>query len=124
MFVSIRKELKSKDFYWSFAFKNEYQDPALVKFLVAFHQELTKHGVDDRSIVHNEVKTTIQNTYRSVPKLKLRFTDQDVPVGMIILKDRVVNLVWGKNPMAIVIKSPVICQHYVDFFTSIWNKSK
>lgn len=124
MFTSLKKELRPKDFYWSFAFKNEYQDPDLVKFLVAFHQDLTKKGIDDRSIVHKGVKAIVQDTYQTVPKLKIHVTDQDVPVGMIILKDRVVNLVWGDHPMAIVIKSPTICQQYTDFFTSVWDKSK
>ena len=123
MFTIIKNNLKKNDFYWSFAFKNEYHDPALVSFLVGFHYELSQKKVDDRSIVNNKVKKIVSDTYRSVPNLKICSTDQDVPVGMIILKDRVINLVWGDRPIAIVIKSPVICQQYMDFFTSVWNKS-
>lgn len=124
MFLSIQKELKAKDFYWSFAFKNEYQDTDLVQFLITFHQTLTDKGVEDRSIVHKDVANVVRTTYQSVPKLQIRTTDQDVPVGMIILKDRVINLVWGDKPMAIVIKSPIICQQYTDFFISVWEKSQ
>jgi len=124
MFLSINNDLEKGDFYWSFAFKTEYNDPALGSFLLNFHKELTEKGIDDRSIVNMKVKDVVRDTYKSVPQLKIRFTDQDVPVGMIILKDRVINLVWGKKPMAIVIKSPIICRQYTDFFLSVWDKSK
>ncbi len=124
MFLSIKNDLEKGDYYWSFAFKSEYHDPALGSFLPAFHKELTDKGIDDRSIVNAKVKDVVKDIYRAVPQLKIRFTDQDIPVGMIILKDRVINLVWGKKPMAIVIKSPMICQQYTDFFLSVWDKSK
>lgn len=124
MFLLIKNDLKKGDFYWSFAFKTEYHDPALGSFLLNFHKELTEKRIDDRSIVNAKVKEVVKETYKSVPKLKIRFTEQDVPVGMIILKDKVINLVWGKKPIAIVIKSPIICQQYTDFFVSVWDKSK
>lgn len=124
MLLSIKNDLEKGDYYWSFAFKSEYHDPTLGNFLLNFHKELTEKDIDDRSIVNAKVKDVVKDTYKSVPQLKIRLTDQDVPVGMIILKDRVINLVWGKKPMAIVIKSPVICQQYTDFFLSVWDKSK
>ena len=124
MFMAINNDLIEGDFYWSFAFKTEYYDKALSNFLLNFHKELTEKGIDDRSIVNTKVKDVFLDTYTSVSKLKIRVTDQDVPVGMIVLKDRVINLVWGKEPMAIVIKSPTICQQYTDFFLSVWDKSK
>ncbi|TSC66232.1 MAG: hypothetical protein CEO22_154 [Candidatus Berkelbacteria bacterium Gr01-1014_85] len=124
MFLSIKNDLEKGDYYWSFAFKTEYHDPLLGSFLLTFHKELTEKGIDDRSIVNTKVKEVVKDTYKAVPQLQIRFTDQDIPVGMIILKDRVINLVWSKKPMAIVIKSPLICQQYADFFVSVWDKSK
>lgn len=123
MFESLQKQLKKGDFYWSFAFKNEYFDPSLGEFLINFHQELTRKGVEDRSIANHDVHDLISHTYRNIPELQLRFTSQDVPIGMSILKDRVVNLIWGEQPMAIIIKSPLIVEHYRNFFLSVWDKS-
>ncbi len=123
MFEQIQTQLQKGDFYWSFAFKNEYYDPSLGEFLINFHQELTSKGVEDRSIANQDVHDLISHAYRNVHDLQLRFTSQDVPIGMSILKDRVVNLVWGERPMAIIIKSPLIVEHYRSFFQSVWDKS-
>lgn len=124
MFLAIKRDLNAHDFYWSFAFKNEYHDPALAAFLLNFHQELAAKDIDDRSIVNKSVSDVVRETYKSVPNLKIRVTEQDVPVGMIILKDQVINLVWGDKPMAIIMKSPIICEQYTNFFVSVWDKSK
>lgn len=124
MFVHIERNLEPQDFYWSFAFKHEYHDAALTTLLINFHNDLATKNIDDRSIVHKSVSEVVRETYKNMPNLTIKVTDQDVPVGMIILKDQVINLVWGDKPMAIVMKSPVICQQYTDFFLSVWDKSK
>lgn len=38
MFKELQSSLKKGDFYWSFAFKNEYHDPELSQFLLDFHR--------------------------------------------------------------------------------------
>ncbi|PIR03800.1 MAG: hypothetical protein COV59_03965 [Candidatus Magasanikbacteria bacterium CG11_big_fil_rev_8_21_14_0_20_39_34] len=123
MFKEIESSLEANDFYWSFAFKNEYYDSELGQFLFDFHHSIGKRGVDDRSIASISVKDVIEKTYQnlSLQTLKFRFTDKDVPTGMIILKDRVITLVWGKHPIAIQTKSGVICERYQEFFLSTWD---
>lgn len=123
MFKEIENALGAGDYYWSFAFKNEYYDPELGRFLLDFHQLIGLRGIDDRSIAMTDVKDVITRTYEglTVPTLKFRFTDKDVPTGMIILKDRIVTLVWGEHPIAIVIRSPIVCKRYQDFFLATWN---
>lgn len=123
MFKEIENSLRTGDFYWSFAFKNEYNDPELGQFLFNFHRAIGERGVQDLSIASVSVRGIIEKTYQNlgVSTLKFRFTDKDVPTGMIILKDRVITLVWGKYPIAIQIKSGVICERYHEFFLSTWN---
>ena len=121
MFKELQLNLTGDDFYWSFAFKNEYYDQNLGQFLLHFHRTLTNRGVDDRTIAMVDVRDIILHTYQSAPALKIRFSDKDLPTGMIILKDRIITLVWGKAPIAIMIKSPIICKRYQDFFLSAWN---
>jgi threonine dehydratase/predicted transcriptional regulator len=123
MFKEIQSSLKAGDFYWSFAFKNEYYDQELGKFLLDFHRNLTGKKVDDRTVAMPGVREVILDNYRTIPALKIRFTSKEVPTGMIVLKDRVVNLVWGKAPIAIMIKSSVISEKYQDFFLDTWNSS-
>lgn len=122
LFQSMQANLKKGDFYWSFAFKNEYYDPAVGELLLNFHQELTRKGIDDRTIVHAEVLKVVRHTYRNVPDLKIRAISQEIPTGMVILKDQVVHLVWGERPMAIAITSPAIISRYQAFFAMTWQK--
>lgn len=121
LFKELQTSLKATDYYWSFAFGQEYHDQELGRFLVDFHRTLTVKGVEDKTIARPELRATILENYKGVSGLQIRFTDQDVPTGMIILKDRVVNLVWGEAPIAIMIRSASIAEKYQAFFRDSWN---
>jgi len=124
LFQKIAEKLKKGDFYWSFAFKDEYYDPNMQEFFINFHHQLTSKGVEDKTIVHHSVKEVIRKTYRNVPNLKIRTSNQEVPFGMSILKDKVINLIWGQKPIAISIQASPIVKRYQDFFKSSWIKSQ
>jgi threonine dehydratase len=122
MFDRLLRTLKLDDFYWSFAFKDEYQSKEVGDLLERFHSQLTKNGVEDRAIASKEVESVLRSNYAKVPGLKLRFTDLNIPIGTIILKDSVINLVWGEKPIAIVIKVPAIHGQYYRSFLSAWDE--
>ncbi|HEY1074774.1 MAG TPA: helix-turn-helix domain-containing protein [Patescibacteria group bacterium] len=122
-FRSLHSELKQGDFYWSFAFKSEYYDSEIGAFLLNYHTELTRKNVEDKTLVHEEVKIKVAQTYRNVPNLQIKSTMQEIPTGMSITRNRIANLVWGDHPMIIEIKSPVIVERYQKFFESVWSKS-
>lgn len=122
-FQSLQNQLKKGDFYWSFAFKNEYYDAEIGAFLLNYHTELTRNGVEDKTLVHEEVKTKVAHTYRNVPELQIKSTIKEIPTGMSITKNLVANLVWGEHPLIIEIKSPVIVERYQKFFESTWSKA-
>jgi len=124
LFEQFQEELKAGDFYWSFAFKTEYYDPALADVLLNFHHELTRKGVDDRTIVHQQVIEQVKKTYRNVPDLQIKATLQDIPTGMSITKHRIAHLVWGENPVAISVSNPQIVERYVKFFEEIWRRGQ
>ncbi len=123
MFDRIARKLGKNDYYWSFAFRNEYHDPLVRDLLVAFHKELAKKKVDDRTIVNQEVAGIVKLNFATVPELQLRFTGMDIPVGMIVIEDAVINLIWGKQPIAIVIKTPEIHKRYHNFFLTAWGQA-
>ena len=121
LFSKIASQLKKDDFYWSFAFQKEYQNPSVQEFFINFHHQLADQGVEDKTIVHHSVEKDIRKTYRNVPELKIKATSQEVPFGMSILKDMVVNLVWDEKPVAIAIHIPKLVKRYQDFFKSEWK---
>ncbi len=71
LFNRIADELKPKEFYWAFAFKNEYYNPATSLFLRKFHQKLEEKNIDDRLIAHQSIKEAIKKHLKEIKTSKL-----------------------------------------------------
>ncbi len=124
LFNKIEQELKKGDSYWAFAFKNEYYTPSASLFLKKFHERLALNKIDDRVIGHTSVRKAIKSTFQGNKNIKMRFTGNSTPLGVIIIHNKVINLVWGERPTAIEITSEHIYGQYIDFFASEWAKGK
>ena len=124
LFNKIADELKKGDSYWAFAFKNEYYTPTASLFLRSFHKKLEKKKIEDRLLGHSSMKKSIKKTFEGNKNIKLRFSRHNTPLGVIIIKNKVINLVWGKRPTAIEITSEQIHKQYKEFFNEIWAQSK
>jgi sugar-specific transcriptional regulator TrmB len=124
LFDRIADEIKTGESYWTFAFKNEYYTPAASLFLRKFHQKLEDKKIDDRALGYISVKEAIKKTFEGNKNIKIRFTKNDTPLGVIIIKNKVINLVWGERPTAIEITSEQIYDQYKKFFIEIWEQSE
>lgn len=124
MFNRIADEVEKGDFYWAFAFKNEYYTHSASLFLRNFHQKLEQKKVQDRVIGNNSVKETITKTFDGNKNIEIKFTKKDTPLGVIIIKNKVINLIWGERPTAIEITSEQIYEQYKKFFIDLWDGSK
>ncbi len=124
LFNKLARKLRKGDYYWSFAFKDEYHDVFIGAMLAEFHKQITNKGVDDRTIVNTKVRNIVSRNFKDVKKLKIRYTEADIPVGIIVLDKAVISLVWGKQPLAILISAPEIYKRYQDFFKAMWKQSK
>src|SRR3989344_3233246 len=96
LFNRIADELNKEDSYFAFAFKEEYFAQTVSLFLKNFHRTL-------------EEKKNI----------KIKFTKNDTPLGVIIIKGKVINLIWGDRPTAIEITSQQIHEQYKKFFLEL-----
>jgi hypothetical protein len=124
MFDRLSKQLKKGDFYWVFASKGEYYNQEISELLASFHAKINGKGVEDKVIGNIQVKKAIKKNYEGIKRMKIRFTKFNTPLGVIILKKAVISLVWGKQPLAIVVKAPEIYTQYQNFFESMWKQSK
>ncbi|MFA6072950.1 MAG: helix-turn-helix domain-containing protein [Candidatus Woesearchaeota archaeon] len=124
LFNRLADDLDSKDYYFAFAFKNEYHSNATKIFLSNFHNKLKEKKIKDFAIAHTSVKHNIKNTYKSNTNIKIRFTNNETPLGIIIVKDKIINLIWGDRPTAIEITSEQIHTQYKKFFEELWKQSK
>ncbi|MBT5022630.1 TrmB family transcriptional regulator [Candidatus Woesearchaeota archaeon] len=124
LFNKIISELGEKDSYWAFAFKNEYQTTAASLFLRKFHSQLGEKKIDDRLLGHISVRKDIKKSFKGNKNIKIRFTKNETPLGVIIIKNKVINLVWSERPTAIEITSEQIYEQYKNFFLELWENAK
>lgn len=124
LFNSIVDTLGPKDYYYAFAFKDEYYNPSTALFLKKFHERLAEKKVDDRLIGHISVKRVIKKTFHGNDNFKIRFTNNLWPSVIVMYKGRAVHLLWGERPTAIEIISDQVHEQYKNFFLEIWQHSK
>lgn len=120
----IADTLDKKDYYYAFAFKQEYNDPVFSNLFKNFHFKLTENGVDDRIIGHISFKNPIKETFKTNKKIKIHFTENLWPTVVVMFRDRTIHYLWGERPTAIEIISETINKENKDFFLEIWKKSK
>ena len=124
LFNWIADLLDKNDYYYAFAFKEEYHNPATALLLRRFHAKLAEKKVDDRLIGHVSEKKQIKKTFADNKNFKIRFTKNLWPDVVIVFKDRTVHLLWKDKPTAIEIISEHVHEHFRDFFLEIWKNSK
>lgn len=123
LFNRIADELTDKDQYCAFAFKEEYYTSSVSIFLSNFHKKLEDKGVEDKLLGHTSVKKIITKSFKENKHINIRFTKNETPLGVIIIKNKVINLVWGDRPTAIEITSEQIYLQYKKFFSQLWNNA-
>ena len=125
MFDMIVDSLDKNSYYYVFAFKEEYLSLELAsRFLRNIHMRLSEKGIDDRLIAHKSIKKEFKKNYADIKNIKLKFANLNLPLGLMIIDNKVINWVWGERPTAVEITSTQIAQLYKKFFLEIWNISE
>ncbi len=57
-------------------------------------------------------------------KVKIRYTQFNLPQGITIFNDNIILLSWVETPVAIHIQSPVMASQLKEFFTDLWKQAK
>jgi len=47
-----------------------------------------------------------------------------MPTGIFIYADKVLTLIWGEKPIAVIVKSKLLNQRYREFFEEMWKGAK
>lgn len=123
LFDNIVDSLDKNDSYWAFAFHMEYMDQRVRNILIGVHSKLEEKGVEDKALCREDIYKTIQKTYENNKNIQIKSATADIPVGVIILKDRIVNLLWGDEPAAYEIKTKEIIERYKRYFKELWEKN-
>ncbi|MFA6253895.1 MAG: L-tyrosine/L-tryptophan isonitrile synthase family protein [Candidatus Paceibacterota bacterium] len=123
LFDSVVRDLKKDDYYRVFAFGPEYHNVEVREILSNVHKALEDRQISDQAICKKENLDSLLETYKDNSNIEIRPTEDEVPVGVIILRDRVINLLWGTEPAAFEITDPEIVARYNDYFKEVWDKT-
>lgn len=123
-YSALEKDINRGDFYYTFAFKNEYQDDDIKKYLRKFHLKLSKKGVDDRAIFDKKVEIIARRNYSDNKNIQIKFKNFHIPVGLVVTKNKVLQLGWKPEPFIIEICNKSLFRYYCDFFMENWNSNE
>lgn len=123
LFNRIADELHARDAYYAFAFKEEYRDAAAPLLLRNFHQKLAEKKVVDKAIANIAVKNDVKKAFSGNTNIQLRFLKRTTPLGVIIVNNKVIQLLWGDRPTAIEVSSKQLYEQYKKFFEELWAES-
>ena len=67
------------------------------------------------------MKKMIKKAFAGNRNIEIRFTKNETPLGTLVLKGRVIPMLWGDNPTAIEIISDQVHEQYKRFFRQLWE---
>lgn len=121
MFDNILEELDKKSYYYIFALKEDYQSEECLRFLRKLHLHISEKDSDNRLILHKSIKKTFLKNSGDIKNIQYKFTKQNLPPGLMIINNKVINWAWGDRPTAVEITSKLIAKQYKTFFLEVWK---
>jgi len=121
MFNNILDDLKKGSNYYIFALKQDYTSENCLRFLRNLHMKISEKQSDNRLILHNSIKKIFLKNSGDINNIKHKFTKLNLPPGLMIINDKVINWSWGERPTAVEITSKQIAEQYKTFFLEVWK---
>ncbi len=113
--------LAPTDFCYTISYFTEYQLGWLKKAFQDFHASFVQQGVDDRLIFSAGVQSMASRTFAQITNTKLKYRELTMPVGLIILNDRIVQIGMTPEPFLVEEKDAGLVALYQQFFLTQWN---
>jgi len=123
IFDRLGSTLSKEDFYWTFAFDSEYADSDVRAILKRLHGTLEKKGIEDRALCCKAAAPSLRQTFIGNKNISIRVAKGDVPTGVIVLRDRVIHLIWSEEPAAYELFNAEAVRQYHNLFVGTWAQS-
>lgn len=78
----------------------------------------------DRALAVIDIKEEIKSNYSDNNNIQIKFIKFNLPIGVVILPNKVIQLSWNELPTAIEIVSNKIAKDYKAFFEDLWKYAK
>jgi HTH-type transcriptional regulator, sugar sensing transcriptional regulator len=116
LFTNLIEDAKAKEQYLIFSINEENKNDATNLFFKNLAVRRKEKKLDVRLLKNIKYYSREKHT-----KLKLKYTEFNLPQGITIFKDTVIILSWVESPLAIKIKSETISNQLREFFLDQWK---
>lgn len=124
--LSIIKDAKPKEDYFSFSLIEPHDDKEIVDFYQTYNMRRREKKLKVRVLVNNAVKPIYEKNYAKelLKKANVRYTPFHFPQGIVIFRNIVMFIHWGENPFAIKIINQEMAKQFKEFFLEFYDKEK
>ncbi len=119
-------DAKKGEEYLSFSLIEPHDDLEIVEFYQSYNLRRREKGLKIKVLVNVKVKSIYEKNYSRelLQKAHVRYSSFHFPQGVVIFRDNVVLVDWGKNPTAIKITNSKTSFQFREFFLESYNKEK
>jgi len=119
LFTDLIKDAKSKEQYLIFSINEENKNDTVNLFFKNLAVRRKEKGLDVLLLKNINYYKKENHT-----KLKLKYTEFNLPQGITIFRNTVIILSWVETPVAIKIESETISNQLKEFFLEQWKIAK
>ncbi len=112
--------LKRGEEYQGFMLGGMLGEKRVINFFKNYHKKRLEKGIKVRLLSHISLKSIVKKNH-IYKDMKVKFTDQKLPIGTFIFKDHVMTVIWKDKPTVFMIKSKMNYEYYKEFFEGIWK---
>lgn len=119
LFTNLIADAKPKELYLVFSINEENKTDQANLFFKNLALRRKEKKLDTRLL--KNIKYYVKEKHT---KLKLRYTNFNLPQGTTIFRNYVILLTWVESPVAIKIESEVFANQQREFFLDLWKTAK
>jgi HTH-type transcriptional regulator, sugar sensing transcriptional regulator len=119
LFINLIKDAKANEQYFIFSINEENKNDAANLFFKNLAVRRKEKKLDVKLLKNIKHYKKEKHT-----KLKLKYTEFNLPQGITIFRDTVIILSWVESPIAIKIESETISNQLKEFFLGQWKIAK
>ncbi|MFH0817520.1 MAG: helix-turn-helix domain-containing protein [Candidatus Micrarchaeota archaeon] len=98
--------------------------PSFRSFIKEFHKKRQAKGIRLKTIYSENLKPTIGGDRETEKNTEVKYVSSGItsPQGIIIFKDSVLTILWGKEPVVFIVKSKEYANAMKMFFDILWDQ--
>lgn len=114
---------KGEEYYFFQLNKEDLLNEQAVLFLRNYHLKRSEKGIRVKGLAIQQARQLMAWIYK-LPHTQVRYLSEFTPTGLVIYKNKVIQLDWKNIPTAFVIESASVADSYRLFFEQKWKQAK